>query len=102
MENIFESFRDYINESADVNYKKWKKFINELISAKDEKSQLKIFKQYNPDGVYGEDFYPGPISDKWYDENMPKANDILDNLIEKGYMKYENDDEPEGNIIYVK
>lgn len=51
-------------------------------------------KEHFPQGVIGEDFYPGQ-------SNLHnRANMILTTLLEAGFMYFEDEDHEEGNIFY--
>ncbi|QQO97304.1 MutT/NUDIX hydrolase [Maribacter phage Colly_1] len=75
--------------------KNWKPFLKELSKSSDTKTQLKTFKKFYPKGVMGEDFYPG-IS-----KEVSNANDILNKLISKGFMKYKRPNETDAEIEYT-
>lgn len=89
-----------VNEGVLNETKSHDKLVQTMLNLEDKfyNSVLAALKKAYPVGSYsmGEDWYPGN-SDK-----LERANDIINKLIELGYVKLEDPDNPEESLIMYK
>lgn len=64
-----------------------------LSLAKTDKEKLQILRKWGD--ILGEDFYPGQ------GEEFEKANEVVTDLIERGLLRFEDKNLPEGLILLV-
>lgn len=72
-----------------------KDFLKDLANSHNLALKLGTFKTYFPDGVMGEDFYPGISTEVAF------ANSALQELINHGFMKHLDPELPEYEIMYI-